>query len=151
VDIILIAAITQDGFIARHKNERINWSKDLWLFKKQTMGYPVFLGSRTWSCIKKDLKGREVIVVHRDDKPKEMLSKLNSEKCFIAGGGLTNTKFKSHLTHLFVTPHPLLFGSGIRLFSESIKEPALLLQKTVPVNIESRIYQYQYQITKKLR
>ncbi len=44
MDIILIAAITLDGYIARRNDEVISWSKDLKFFKKQTMGYPVIMG-----------------------------------------------------------------------------------------------------------
>ena len=36
MDIILIAAITADGYIARHSNEVVDWSQDLHLFRKQT-------------------------------------------------------------------------------------------------------------------
>ena len=46
--IILICATTLDGFIARHSNEKTNWTKDLSLFKSQTMGYPVIMGSTTY-------------------------------------------------------------------------------------------------------
>ena len=45
--VILIAAITADGYIARHSNEIVSWSLDLHLFKKQTMGFPVIMGSNT--------------------------------------------------------------------------------------------------------
>ena len=45
--VILIAAITMDGYIAHENDEVISWSKDLKLFKKQTMGYPVIMGSNT--------------------------------------------------------------------------------------------------------
>ena len=37
-EIILIAAVTLDGYIARNRKETIDWSKDLGLFKEQTMG-----------------------------------------------------------------------------------------------------------------
>ena len=41
-EIILIAAVTVDGFIARHSNEVTKWTKDLPLFKKQiNSGGPV--------------------------------------------------------------------------------------------------------------
>ncbi len=45
--VILIAAITVDGYIAHSHDEIISWSKDLKLFKEQTMGYPVIMGSNT--------------------------------------------------------------------------------------------------------
>jgi|TARA_B110000495_G_scaffold145294_1_gene128212 dihydrofolate reductase len=146
MDVILIAAITQDGFIARHENEIISWSKDLWLFKEQTMGHPLIVGSKTWACIKHELKGRDVIVVHRNDNAKNILNALSSKKCFIAGGGKTNTKFFRELTHLYLTPHPLLFGSGVRLFHSAKEEPNLSLGKIIPVDENLGIYQYQYKI-----
>ena len=80
MDVILIAAVTQDGFIARQENEITSWTKDLWLFKKQTMGFPVIMGSNTWSCIKTELKNRKVIVIHRNDVAKQVLSKISSKK-----------------------------------------------------------------------
>ena len=146
MDVILIAAVTQDGFIARHEREVTSWTKDLWLFKKQTMGYPVIMGSNTWSCIKNELKNREVIVINRNDVAKEVLRKIYSNKCFVAGGGRTNTKFFKELTHIYLTPHPLLFGSGVRLFYNSKEELKLSQEKIVLVDEKSGIYQYQYKV-----
>ena len=68
MDVILIAAITQDGFIAHNSNELITWSRDLTLFKNQTMGYPVIMGSNTYNTIENELKGRDIIIFHRDKK-----------------------------------------------------------------------------------
>ena len=104
MDVILIAAVTQDGFIARHEHEVTSWTKDLWLFKKQTMGYPVIMGSNTWLTIKTELKNRKVTIIHRNDVAKQVLSKISSNKCFVAGGGRTNTKFFNELTHIYLTP-----------------------------------------------
>ena len=146
MDVILIAAVTQDGFIARHEREVTSWTKDLWLFKKQTMGYPVIMGSNTWSCIKNELKNREVIVINRNDVAKEVLRKISSNKCFVAGGGRTNTKFFKELTHIYLTPHPLLFGSGVRLFHDSKEELKISQEKIISVDEKSGIYQYQYKI-----
>ena len=146
MDVILIAAVTQDGFIARHEREVTSWTKDLWLFKKQTMGYPVIMGSNTWSCIKNELKNREVIVINRNHVAKEVLTNISSNKCFVAGGGLTNTKFFKELTHIYLTPHPLLFGSGVRLFHDSKEELKLSQEKIISVDEKSGIYQYQYKI-----
>ena len=146
MDVILIAAVTQDGFIARHENEATSWTKDLWLFKQQTLGYPVIMGSNTWATLKTELKNREVIIIHRNDVAKEVLIKISSKKCFIAGGGRTNTKFFNELTHIYLTPHPLLFGSGVRLFYNSKEELKLSQEKIVSVDEKSGIYQYQYKV-----
>ena len=144
--VILIAAVTHDGFIARHSNEIITWSKDLHLFKKQTLNHPVIMGSNTYNCMDTELKNREVIVFHRKNKPYEILKKLNNNKCFIAGGGITNKEFFPYLTNLYITPHPLIFGRGIRLFKDKIKEPKLLLENVLVVNKDENIFQYQYKI-----
>ena len=67
--VILIAAVTVDGYIARHDLEITNWSQDLKLFKDQTMGYPVIMGSNTFKTLANELGGRENIVVSRKDNP----------------------------------------------------------------------------------
>ena len=146
MDVILIAAVTQDGFIARHPHEIIRWSKDLSLFKKQTMGWPVIMGSNTFNCINSELKNREIIVAHRDDAPQKTLGKINKEKCFIAGGGKTNTRFASYLTHLYITPHPNVFGSGVSLFSGPVKEMNLVFEAVLPVDKTNGIFQFQYRV-----
>ena len=147
-EIILIAAVTIDGFIARHSSEITTWTKDLPLFKKQTMGFPVIMGSNTYKTLINELEGREVIVVHRDDNPKDILESISSKKCFVAGGGKTYSRFYPFLTDLFITPHPYVFGSGISLFSDAIKESQLIFKKLVEVSKKNGIFQYQYKIQK---
>ena len=62
-EVILIAAVTVDGFVARHSLEITSWSKDLQVFKKQTMGFPVIMGFNTDKTLFSSLKGRKKIVV----------------------------------------------------------------------------------------
>ena len=146
MDVILIAAVTVDGYIARQSNEVIAWSKDLKLFKKQTMGCPVIMGSNTEKTLAVELEGREKIIVHRNDKPREILDELNAEKCFIIGGGRTNTKFAPHLTLLYLTPHPIVFGKGIPLFPGLDKELTLQFVRMIPVDKTEGIFQFQYKV-----
>ena len=148
-EIILIAAVTIDGFIARHSNEITKWTEDLPLFKKQTMGHPVIMGSNTHNTLVNELEGREVIVIHRGDDPKKTLENISSTKCFIAGGGKTYSRFYPFLTDLFITPHPYVFGSGVPLFSDEIKESRLKFNNLVEVSKKNGIFQYQYKIHKK--
>ena len=148
MDIILIAAITIDGYIARRSDEVISWSKDLKLFKKQTMGYPVIMGSNTERTLAVELKGREIIIVHRNDKPEEILGKLNTEKCFILGGGMTYTKFAQFLTHMYITPHPIVFGKGIQLFPNLKEGLSLKFIRKITVNKTEGIFQFQYRVIK---
>ena len=146
MDIILIAAITIDGYIARRSDEVISWSKDLKLFKKQTMGYPVIMGSNTEKTLAVELEGREKIIVHRNDKPDEILGELNTEKCFLIGGGMTYAKFAPFLTHMYITPHPIVLGKGIQLFSNLIEELPLKFLRKITVNKTDGIFQFQYKV-----
>ena len=148
MDIILIAAITIDGYIARRSDEVITWSKDLKLFKKQTMGYPVIMGSNTEKTLAVELDGREKIIVHRNDKPEKILGELNTEKCFLIGGGMTYAKFAPFLTHLYITPHPIVFGKGIRLFSDLKEELSLKFIRKIAVNKTDGIFQVQYKVVR---
>ena len=144
--VIGIAAITIDGFIARHSLEKMTWSKDLSLFKNQTLNHTVIMGSNTKKTLPAELKKRQSIVVHRGDDPKAILDKIKGEKCFIIGGGRTFSKFSEYLTHLYLTPHPLIFGEGIKLFESLDKKIKLKFEKQVPVLPNEGIFQLQFGI-----
>ena len=146
MNVILIAAITADGYIARHSNDTMDWSLDLHLFKEQTMGYPVIMGSKTKKTLTLDLKGRNEIVVNRNDKPKTILNEIKADKCFIIGGGKTFTRFSTYLTHLYITIHQLIFGKGVALFPNLKREMDLTLIKMLPVQERENLYQFQYKI-----
>jgi len=148
-EVILIAAITIDGYIARHKLETTNWSQDLCLFKQQTRGHTVIVGTNTFKTLSKNLIDREVIVVRRSDKPEKILSDLAVNKCFIIGGGKTYYRFSSFLTDLYITPHPYVFGKGISLFNGNhLNEIKLKFRRLLTVNKKSGIFQYQYKVLK---
>lgn len=140
-----------DGMIARHELERITWSKDLSLFKEQTMGWPVIMGSNTEKTLTAELEGREVFVVHRNDVPGEILRSINTDKCFVIGGGKTFTRFAPYFTHLYLTPHPHVFGKGTRLFENLENELELSFQKMIPVDEKQGIYQFQYEVRRDIR
>lgn len=144
MEIILIAAVTVDGFIARHSHEIVDWSQDLSLFKEQTLGFPVIMGSNTFNSLQKELEGRDITVIHRNDDPKTILDNLNTDICFIAGGGRTNTRFAQYLTHLYLTPHPFVFGKGVPLFYNMEKGLQLKLENKIDVN--ETITQLQYKV-----
>ncbi len=144
--VIGIAAITIDGFIARHSLEKMTWSKDLSLFKNQTLNHTVIMGSNTKKTLPVELEKRQSIVVHREDDPKAILDKIKGEKCFIIGGGRTFSKFSKYLTHLYLTPHPLIFGEGIKLFESLDKKIKLKFKKQVPVLPNEGIFQLQFGI-----
>ena len=146
MNVILIAAITADGYNARHSKDTVDWSLELHLFKEQTMGYPVIMGSKTKKTLTLDLKGRNEIVVNRNDKPKTILNEIKADKCFIIGGGKTFTRFSTHLTHLYITIHPLIFGKGVAHFPNLKRDMDLTLIKMLPVQERENLYQFQYKI-----
>jgi len=145
-EVILIAAVTVDGFIARHNHEVTSWTKDLNIFKKQTMGFPVIVGSNTYKTLSSDLFGRTIIKVNRTSKPEKIIKSINEVRCFIIGGGKTYSKFSSYLTHLFITPHPYVFSKGVHLFEDKIEEIKLVFKKIVKVDEKNGIFQYQYKV-----
>ena len=147
-EVILIAAVTVDGFIARHSREVITWSKDLQLFKKQTTGFPVIMGSNTYDTLYDQLEKRDMIIVNRYNNPESILSEIAADRCFIIGGGKTYSRFAPFLTHLYITPHPYIFGVGVRLFSDPVAELTLRFENMISVDDKVGIYQYQYKVQK---
>ena len=145
--VILIEAVTMDGYIARHSLEITRWSKALHVFKKQTMGHPLIMGFTTNKTLSSHLKGRRVIIVQRNDDPVNVLKSVKEDICFIAGGGKTYNRFYPFVTHLYITPHPYVFGSGIPLFSGSgMKELKTKFLKLLEIDKENGIFQYQYEV-----
>lgn len=146
--IILICATTLDGYIARHSNEITNWTKDLKLFKKQTTGYPVIMGSNTFKTLQNELTGRNVIVFHRNDNPYTIIKELKTtyKRIFIAGGGKTNERFMEYVTDMYITPHPVMFGTGIKLFGNNKLKIKTRLTKSIEIHESEGLLQYQFKI-----
>ena len=133
--------------IARHTSETVEWSTDLPLFRKQTMGQTVVMGSVTEKTLTTELDGRARIVMHREMKPETVLSEVSTDQCFIIGGAKTYSRFAPFLTHLYLTFHPLIFQSdAVPLFFDLKKELNLSLFKKVLVDKKREIYQTQYKV-----
>lgn len=144
----MTAAVTADGQIARDRDEVVDWSRDLPLFRKQTMGWPVIIGSRTCATMATDLDGRQMIVVNRNTDPAAVLLRINSVRSFVIGGSRTYARFAPWLTHVYLTYHPLVFGAWVPIFT-GLKHPLnLRLEKTLAVDEQQQIYQYQYSVLK---
>jgi len=146
MDIILTAAITFNGLIARHQREVVDWSRDLALFREQTMGFPVIMGSITAETLATELDGRQIVVIHRHDDPAAIIDSLESQRCFIIGGSRTYAHFAPFLTHFFLTFHPQVFAGGIPLFTGLKAELELELINILPVFKGAGIFQYQYRL-----
>jgi dihydrofolate reductase len=66
IDIVLIAAVAENGVIGR--DNRLPWrlKSDMQHFRNVTMGKPVVMGRRTFQSLARPLDGRTTIVVTRD-------------------------------------------------------------------------------------
>ena len=66
MDVILVAAIAENGVIGR--NNALPWrlKSDMAHFRTLTMGKPVVMGRKTYLSIGKPLRGRTTIVISRD-------------------------------------------------------------------------------------
>jgi dihydrofolate reductase len=66
VDIVLLAAVAQNGVIGRDNTLPWRLKSDMQHFRNVTMGKPVVMGRKTYQSIGKPLGGRTTIVVSRD-------------------------------------------------------------------------------------
>jgi dihydrofolate reductase len=66
MDIIIVAAVAENGIIGRGNALPWRLKSDMAHFRKLTMSKPVVLGRKTYQSIGKPLAGRTTIVVSRD-------------------------------------------------------------------------------------
>ena len=66
MDVILVAAIAENGVIGRDGTLPWRLKSDMVHFRATTMGKPVIMGRKTYLSIGRPLKGRTTIVVSRD-------------------------------------------------------------------------------------
>lgn len=66
MDIVLVAAIAENGVIGRGNALPWRLKSDMAHFRAVTMGKPVVMGRKTYLSIGRPLKGRTTIVVSRD-------------------------------------------------------------------------------------
>jgi dihydrofolate reductase len=66
MDIIIVAAVAENGVIGRGNALPWRLKSDMTQFRAATMGKPVVLGRKTYQSIGKPLQGRTTIVITRD-------------------------------------------------------------------------------------
>jgi dihydrofolate reductase len=146
---VLVAAVTADGFIGRDPNHLADWTgkADKKLFVEVTKEAGVMvMGSRTFATIGRALPGRRTIVyTSRPDAitaegvetttedPKALVNRLEKEGAHglaIAGGASIYQQFMAAgvVDELYITIAPLLFGTGVPLFSGDLNVQLQLLE-----------------------
>jgi dihydrofolate reductase len=135
----IIAAVSADGYIAKDANHSpFNWSSkaDKKRFIELTkLAGVIVTGSNTYKTFQGPLKERLNIVYSHSqtfpgteptqDEPAELLKKLEArgfKEVAICGGEKIYTMFMKArvVNRIFLTVEPIIFGSGIRLFSEDM-------------------------------
>ena len=141
MQVILYMATTVNGYIAK-ENDETPWSDAVWdsyyTIVKQFKA--IILGRRTYEIMKDvnefDKIGNPfTIVVTKEDlarnsnfavakSPKEALEILKEKgfaKALVAGGGILNSSFikESLIDEIYLDVEPLIFGKGIKLFSDN--------------------------------
>ena len=96
-EIILIAAVAENGVIGRDNALPWRLKADLAHFKATTSGHPVLMGRKTWESLGRPLPGRRNLVVTRDPaysasgaevfvSPEAALAAAGATKVFVIGG-----------------------------------------------------------------
>lgn len=138
IPVILMMAITTDGFIAKHQTHLANWTskEDKQLFVEVSKKHGVILmGENTFNTFKRPLPGRLNVVFSRQDNPPvienvkwvqgepekvlEELASMGYKSALLGGGAQLNSLFleKKLITEMIVTVEPKLFGQGLSLFA----------------------------------
>lgn len=145
--VILIAALSADGFIARHEHELADWTskEDKQLFVQLTKEAGVLvMGGTTYRTIGKALPGRRNIIYSRhitdeagiettQEAPAALLERLASEgheSVAICGGRSIYDLFLTSglVTDVYLSIEPVLFGSGVSLSATAMNVPLKLVE-----------------------
>lgn len=117
MEIILVAAIGENGEMGLNNDLLWHLPGDLPRFKNITMGHPIIMGRKTYDSIGRALPGRTNIVVTANehwqadgvevandlDKALELASANNNDKTFVIGGGQIYTLFLAYATGMELT------------------------------------------------
>ena len=122
----LICATTTDGYIARHSTETTTWTKDLPLFKQQTMNKTVIMGSNTYNTLESELSGRNVVVVTRKDNPKTIIQNIakKESEIFVQDQNIIalGDQIKALLVELRIVAKALETYEGVEITSLETKD-----------------------------
>jgi dihydrofolate reductase len=157
VNYYAVAAVSIDGFIARYPGHKSKWtSKEDYrhLQAMENKADVLLLGKTTYETAKKSLSRRNCIVltskVNGMKKVNERLVYINPKKaslesfveetryknvCVLGGRGAYNYCLRKNLIdEIWLTIEPLLFGSGIGMFSAEIATRKMRLVSVKKLN-----------------
>lgn len=117
MEIILVAAIGENGEMGLNNDLLWHLPGDLPRFKQMTMGSPIIMGRKTFDSIGRALPGRlnivltentswqadDVSVADSIEAALELAEQQNTGKAFVIGGGQIYKLFMAHATKLELT------------------------------------------------
>jgi len=117
MEVILIAAVGENGEMGRNNELLWHLPGDLPRFKELTMGSPLIMGRKTFDSIGRALPGRLNIVLTANtdwqhegvstansiESALELAKAENSDKIFVIGGGQIYKLFLAYATSLEIT------------------------------------------------
>ena len=152
MQVILYMATSVNGYIAKENNET-PWSHEEWQsfskFVKEVGN--IVIGKNTYDIMKEDDEFSKIgnpftVIVSSEDfahnsnfaiakSPKEALKILeekNFAQALVAGGGMLNSSFMKEkiVNEIYLDVEPLVFGKGIKLFSDNDFDAKLELIET---------------------
>ena len=163
MNIILIAALTADGFIGRTSGHTADWTskEDKQLFVKVTkQAGTIVMGSKTFQTIGRALPERRMIVLtsrpadydvenveFTAESPTALVSRLETEgvtELAVCGGAQVYHAFMNAdlVGELYLTVEPVLFGTGVTLFAGEL-ETNLQLKQTQKLNENVVLLRYK--------
>ncbi len=146
--VVLIVALTADGFIGRNNHHFADWTgkadKKLFIEVTKQMGTMV-MGLRTFGTIGRALPGRRTIVYAPPEEPApegveitqeapaDLVARLAHEGTTglaVCGGASIYSQFMAAgvVDELYITVVAKLFGAGVSLFGESLDIDLELLE-----------------------
>ena len=149
--VVIYMAVTANGLIAKENDDTTWISKEEWdsySLTVRTAGN-VVIGHRTYEIITKqpefaEFKGVKVVVVSKKkfqtlnpshvvvNSPREALEILRDfENVIVAGGSILNASFLAEnlVDEIFLDIEPVIFGKGIKLFTDDDFEAKLELME----------------------
>lgn len=169
-EVILIAAISIDGFIAPLNKETLPstvWTskedKQFFTEKSKEIGTLV-MGSKTFETFKRPLPDRKLIILTKDpsryaafnddnllftadnqQKILDDLAKNNVKQVAVCGGAhIYNSFMKAGLVdRMFLTVEPFIFGDGIKLFAEQNEKQFKLVSQRKLNETGTTVLEYQ--------
>ena len=164
MQVFIIAALSADGYIAKHENHFINWStkEDKLFFTEKTKeAGVVIIGANTYHTLPSPLEGRtHYVYTNKPDSiepypnvnttqlpPPKLIHTLMEQghhSVAVIGGSSIYTQFmQSGLVNtLYLTIEPILFGTGLTLFNQEVSNK-ISLDQVHTLSTQSIVLEYQ--------